>query len=105
MVSPPGDPRTSASLPLWVTMVGVIELAMRLPGASALGPMMEKAPMALARRTPVPGMTTLEPKAAEWVYVHETALPAASTTEKCVVCGDSAGSSAVAEARVLDGVA
>src|SRR4051812_45042240 len=105
MVSPPGDPSTRTSLPFCATMVGVMELAMRLPGARALGPMIEKAPMALARRTPVPGTTTLEPKAADCVYVHETALPSASTTEKCVVCGDSAGSSAVAEARAVEGVA
>src|SRR4051812_48619912 len=105
MVSPPGDPRTRASLPFCVAMAGVMELAMRLPGASALGPTTEKAPMALARRTPVPGTTIFDPNAADCVYVHETALPSASTIEKCVVCGDSGGSSAWAAGIAVEGVA
>ena len=33
IVRPPGEPVTSTSLPSFVTIVGVIELSMRLPGS------------------------------------------------------------------------
>ena len=36
--------------------------------------------------TPVPGMTTLEPKLVFTVAVQATQLPSASATEKWVVC-------------------
>ena len=36
--------------------------------------------------TPVPGMTTLEPKLVLMVAVQATQLPSASATEKWVVC-------------------
>ena len=36
MREPPGEPTTSSSLPSLATMVGVIELSIRLPGAISL---------------------------------------------------------------------
>src|SRR5262245_47468870 len=94
MVSPPGDPSTAATCFPATMMVGVIELAMRLLGASAFTPLGEKPPMAFDRMTPVSGTATHAPNAADNVVVQETALPCASTTEKCVVSLDSTGAGA-----------
>src|SRR5262249_43982103 len=84
-------------------IAGVIELAMRLPGASRLGPLGEKPPIALPSRTPVPGIMTLDPNDADCVYVHDTAFPCASTTEKCVVSGDSCAPAATPAAPAACG--
>ena len=47
---------------------------------------MEKSSIWLFITTPVPGITTLEPKLVLIVAVQATQLPSASATEKCVVC-------------------
>src|SRR5690348_16242595 len=96
---------TSATRPSLLTMVGAIELAMRLPGSTELMPICEKAPIALPSRMPVPGITILDPNPADCVVVHETALPCASTTEKWVVCGDSDGAISDVDAISPAGVA
>ena len=73
MVRPPGEPVTSASLPLRVTMVGDIDDSIRLPGAMTLGgvPMSPvvlvspglrlKSPISLLSRNPAPATTAFEP--------------------------------------------
>src|ERR1700685_2327736 len=82
-------------------MVGVMELSGRLPGAIALaGPWMRpnmlgtpifeaKSSISSLSRKPSDADVTCEPKLLFRVVVTETAFPSASTTEKCVVSGDS----------------
>jgi len=100
-VRPPGEPVTSTSRPSRATIVGVIELSIRLSGAIRLAgvPMSPvsvvepgrrlKSPISLLSRKPVPGTTRWLPNEASSVVVVATAIPSASTTEKCVVWGDS----------------
>jgi hypothetical protein len=90
---PPGVPTTSTALPSRDTMVGVIELSMRLPGATALAvppvrPNLFGAPaftlkssISLFSRNPAPVTTWPFPYAPFSVVVVATALPSASTTE------------------------
>ncbi len=73
IVRPPGDPVSSSTLPSFTTIVGVMELSIRLPGAITLAgvPMspvrfvvpgfLLKSPISLLSRMPVPLMTTCEP--------------------------------------------
>ncbi len=73
MVLPPGDPVTNTGSPSRRTIVGVIELSMRLPGAMALASspsspkelgvfgLTEKSSISLLSRKPAPGTTILAP--------------------------------------------
>src|SRR5258708_37680360 len=104
MREPPAEPSTSAPPPSGPhTIVGDIDDNMRLPGAMALAspctsPNMFAAPGAIEKSSissfstnPRPGTVTPLPNQALIVVVIATAVPSASTTDKCVVCGPAFG--------------
>src|ERR1700754_2098717 len=97
MREPPGLPITSATLPSFSTIVGVIDDTGRRPGAIVFASSMPapgfatKSSIASLSRNPPPSTTTPEPNEPLSVYVFDTALPHLSTTEKCVVWGFSGG--------------
>jgi hypothetical protein len=73
IVRPPGDPVISTTLPPFDTIVGVIELSIRLPGSirfagvptvpsdSVTPGFLLKSPISLFSRNPAPLTTTREP--------------------------------------------
>ena len=93
IVLPPGLPVTSTTRPSLVTMVGVCELSIRLPGSTRFGAVpiepsrsvcpgfQLKSPISLFSRNPPPRTTTREPKLCSNVYVLATAIPDLSITE------------------------
>src|ERR1044071_3249467 len=95
---PPDAPSAMTGLPSFTTIVGLMDESGRLPGATALASAptrpnafgapgcAEKSYISSFITTPVPGITTFEPKLVFTVAVHATQLPSASATEKCVVC-------------------
>src|SRR6266403_2180811 len=101
MVGPPGEPVTKLSLPSRTRIVGVIELSGRCPGAMAFasdcinpnsafgtpGCVVKSSISSFSKNPAV--LVTCDPYQLFSVYVLATAFPAASTTEKCVVCGPS----------------
>ena len=90
-------PTTINKLPSFSTMVGVMQLSIRLFGAMAFAspptsPYMfgepgftEKSSISLFSRKPAPFTNTLEPYEPLSVVVIATAFPSRSTMEKCVV--------------------
>src|SRR5262245_20464851 len=102
MNGPPLAPVTIDGLPFVPkTIVGVIADNIRLPGAIAFASpctssywfgdsgFAAKSSISLFRRKPAPVTVAADPNPELIVVVNATALPAASTTEKCVVCGPS----------------
>src|SRR5438034_1107240 len=101
MREPPGDPNTRNSRPAGSsTIAGVIPDSIRFPGAMAFaspwtrpnrfglpGAVM-KSSISSFSRNPAPVTVTALPKSLFNVVVQDTALPPASTIEKCVVSGD-----------------
>ena len=98
IVRPPGEPVTMNSLPFFVTIVGVIELSIRLPGAMTFAgvPMspvdvrfarllVEVAHLVVEDETRRRSTTTCEPNPPSSVKVFDTAFPSWSTIENCVV--------------------
>ena len=93
IVRPPGEPVSSTTFPFFSTIVGVIELSIRLPGSIRFGgvPMppvrfvspgfLLKSPISLFNRKPVPFTTTCEPKPPSSVVVVVTAMPSRSIVE------------------------
>ena len=87
IVDPPGVPTTNFNAPSFSTMVGVIELSIRLPGSILLASapnrpkkfgtpgLALKSSISLFRKNPAPPTTTLFPYAVFMVVVTETALP------------------------------
>ena len=73
IVRPPGEPVISTTLPPFDTIVGVIELSIRLPGSIRLAAVpivpsgsvtpgfLLKSPISLFRMNPAPFTTTREP--------------------------------------------
>src|SRR5208337_1673760 len=101
ILGPPGEPVTKLSWPSRTRIVGVMELRGRLPGPMALASdwirpkralgtpgCVVKSSISLLSKKPAEEVTC-EPYLSFSVVVQATALPAASTTEKCVVCGPS----------------
>ena len=94
---PPDPPATAATWPPRVTMVGDMLLSGRLPGAMALASepirpktfgtpgCAEKSSIVSLRMMPVSPATTIEPNVVLMLVVQATALPAASTTDRCDV--------------------
>ena len=84
---PPGLPVIMKGFPSLSTMVGVIELSILFPGATALySPpvrpnafgtpgFIEKSSISLLSSIPVPGTVIFDPYLKFSVYVFETALP------------------------------
>ena len=67
-------------------MIGLIDERGRLPARGSLAlPGSPKSVISLFSRKPVPGATTAEPNSCSIVHVSDTALPAASITDTCVV--------------------
>src|SRR4029077_17191014 len=101
IVGPPGDPVTKLSFPSRNKIVGVIELTGRCPAPIAVaydwikpkrafgtpGCVVKSSISSFSKNPEV--LVTCDPYQAFSVYVLATAFPAASTTEKCVVCGPS----------------
>ena len=90
MRAPPGRPSASAGRPSRSTIVGAIELVMRLPGAtdSAWPGCGSKSAIVLFSSMPVPGTIAVEPNRLLIVCVAATTLPSPSATVTCVVCGE-----------------
>ena len=98
MVGPPAAPSARIGFPSFNTTVGLMLESGRLPAATALASApikpkkllipgwIEKSSIWLFITTPVPGITTFEPKLVFTVAVQATQLPWASAIEKCVVC-------------------
>src|SRR5713101_5102308 len=98
IVGPPGEPVTKLSLPSRIKIVGVMELRGRWPGEMALasdcispkrafgtpGCVVKSSISSFSKNPAV--LVTCDPYQLFSVYVLATAFPAASTTEKCVVC-------------------
>src|SRR4051794_4925585 len=117
IVGPPAPPTTRTTFPSGaVTIVGAIDDSIRLPGAIAFAsPCTRPKPFAvpgtaakssisLLSTKPPPFTVTPEPYHQLIVVVIATVSPAASTTEKCVVCGPLA-LAGPADAMSDDGVA
>ncbi len=84
---PPGVPTTNTGLPSFSTMLGVMELRGRLPGAIALAlpctrpnmfavpDLAVKSSISSFKKNPVSPAITLAPKSSLMVKVTDTALP------------------------------
>ena len=97
MRTPPGRPSASTGRPSRSTMVGAMELVMRLPGAteSVWFGCGSKRAIVLFRSMPVPGTIAFAPKRLLIVCVAPTTLPSASATVTWVVWGAPAPTPAV----------
>src|ERR1700686_5373792 len=94
IVGPPAAPTERMGSPSFRTIVGLMLESGRLRGPTALASAptnpkkfvapgcAEKSSIWLFNTTPVPGMTTLEPKVVLMVAVQATQLPSASAAEK-----------------------
>lgn len=97
MKGPPEPPTAMAVAPPRVTMVGVMLLVGRFPGATWLASdptrpktfgtpgAAEKSSIVLLRITPDLPPTTCEPKAVLMLVVQATAFPTMSMIERCAV--------------------
>ena len=87
MRTPPGSPSASAGRPSRSTIVGAIELVIRLPGSteSAWPGCGSNRAIVLLSSMPVPGAIAREPNRLLMVWVAATTLPSASATVRCVV--------------------
>ena len=98
IVGPPAAPTVKIGLPSLSTIVGLMLESGRLPGSTALASApirpnalgtpgwAEKSSISLFITTPVPGVTTPEPKVVLTVAVQATHQPSVSAAEKWVVC-------------------
>src|SRR4051812_15114547 len=90
IVGPPAAPAARIGFPFFKTIVGLMLDNGLLPGATAFASApikpkkfgtpgcAEKSSISLLRTTPVPGITTLEPKLVFTVAVQATQFPSAS---------------------------
>src|SRR3989338_8075628 len=91
--SPEGSSTMLGDIDDSIVLAGAIELASPPTRPNKLGipGCMEKSSISLFSTMPVPSATTQEPNVALIVCVVLTAFPHGSTTDRCVVEGDSYG--------------